>query len=138
MRARLDGKTGSTYRTHGTHAQRKKAKQTKREATIAKPGRIYCYYVCFGTIDSATSCRCTRPDRQALVFKTQANHVTRVLATEHTAAHETLHESDGLAVSTRILARTMRDAVRNKERWKRRRAPTQDPSTGVEDLHYPR
>ena len=25
----------------------------------------------------------------------------------------------------------MRDAVRNKERWKRRRTPTQDPSTDL-------
>ena len=32
-------------------------------------------------------------------------------------------------VSTRILGKTMRDAVRHKERWKRRRTPTQDPST---------
>ena len=39
------------------------------------------------------------------------------------------------AVSTGILGKTMRDAVRNKERWKRRRAPTQDPST---DLHKAR
>ena len=31
--------------------------------------------------------------------------------------------------STRILGKTMRDVVRNKVRWKRRRAPTQDPST---------
>ena len=35
------------------------------------------------------------------------------------------------AVSTRILGRTMRDAVINKERWERRRTPTQDPSTDV-------
>ena len=34
-------------------------------------------------------------------------------------------------VSTRILGKTMRDAVRNKDRWKRRRAPTQDPSTDM-------
>ena len=27
--------------------------------------------------------------------------------------------------------KTMRDAVRNKERWKTRRTPTQDPSTDV-------
>ena len=32
-------------------------------------------------------------------------------------------------VSTRILGKTTRDAVRNKERCKGRRAPTQDPST---------
>ena len=32
-------------------------------------------------------------------------------------------------VSTRILGETMRSAVRNKEWLKRRRAPTQDPST---------
>ena len=31
--------------------------------------------------------------------------------------------------STRILVKTMRDAVRNKGRWKRRHTPTQDPST---------
>ena len=36
------------------------------------------------------------------------------------------------AVSTRILGKTMRDAARNKGRWKRRHTPTQDPST---DLH---
>ena len=30
--------------------------------------------------------------------------------------------------STRILGKTMRDAVRNKERWKKHRTPTQDPS----------
>ena len=34
-----------------------------------------------------------------------------------------------IGVSTRILGKTTRDAVRNKERCKRRRAPTQDPST---------
>ena len=33
------------------------------------------------------------------------------------------------AVSTRILGIAMRDAVRNKERWKGCRTPTQDPST---------
>ena len=32
-------------------------------------------------------------------------------------------------VSTRILGETTRDVVRNKQRWKRRRTPTQDPST---------
>ena len=39
----------------------------------------------------------------------------------------------GGAVSTRILGKTMRDAFRNtsKERWKRRRTPTQDPSTDL-------
>ena len=36
------------------------------------------------------------------------------------------------ATSTRILAKTMRDAVRNKKRWEKARAPTQDLST---DLH---
>ena len=35
------------------------------------------------------------------------------------------------AVSTRILGRTMRDAVRNKVLWERRRMPTQDPSTDM-------
>ena len=34
-------------------------------------------------------------------------------------------------VSTRILGKTMRDAVRNTERWKGRRTPAQDPSTGL-------
>ena len=33
-----------------------------------------------------------------------------------------------IIMSTRILGKTMRDAVRNKERWKRHRTPTQDPS----------
>ena len=35
------------------------------------------------------------------------------------------------APSTRILGKTTRDAVRNKKGWKRRRAPTQDPSTDL-------
>ena len=35
------------------------------------------------------------------------------------------------ASSTRILGNTMRYAVRDKERWKRRRTPTQDPSTDL-------
>ena len=34
-------------------------------------------------------------------------------------------------VSTRILGITMRDAVSNMERWKRRREPTQDPSADL-------
>ena len=37
--------------------------------------------------------------------------------------------ASNVKVSTRILGETMRDAVRNKERWKRRHTPTQDPST---------
>ena len=34
-------------------------------------------------------------------------------------------------ISTRILGKTMRDAVRNRERWKRSRTPTQYPSTDL-------
>ena len=34
-------------------------------------------------------------------------------------------------VSTRILGKAMRDAEWNKERWKVRRTPTQDPSTDL-------
>ena len=41
-------------------------------------------------------------------------------------------------VSTRILGKSIRDAARNKERWKRRRMPTQDPSTEVRTLLFER
>ena len=43
----------------------------------------------------------------------------------------------GVPVSTRILGKAMRDAVRNKEKWKRRRTPTQYPSTDLHTRGFP-
>ena len=43
--------------------------------------------------------------------------------------------ASGWAGSTRISGKTTRYAARNKERWKRRRTPTQDPSTGLGRTH---
>ena len=40
-------------------------------------------------------------------------------------------------VSTRILSKTTRDAVRNKEWWKRRHTPTQDPGTNKAKNPFP-
>ena len=40
-------------------------------------------------------------------------------------------------VSTRILGKTMRDALRNKEWWKRRHTPTQNPSSNKAKDPFP-
>ena len=42
-----------------------------------------------------------------------------------------LTRAERAGVSTRILGKPTRDAARNKERWKRRRTPTQDPGTDL-------
>ena len=51
-----------------------------------------------------------------------------------------LHKHSGHAgkISTRILGKTMRDVVINKERWKRRRTATQDPSSAATQVVAPR
>ena len=61
------------------------------------------------------------------------NRQNRAVALVHVLhhAHAAHTPSSGPRVSTRILVKTMWDAVRNTESWKRRRTPTQDPSTAA-------